>query len=315
MASSSIDNHQPPLVAIVGPTAVGKTGLALHLGQRLGVEVISADSRQVYRWMDIGTAKPTPEERAQVPHHLIDVIDPDVSFTLAQYQRLAYRAIDDVLARGKQPLLVGGTGQYVRAVLEGWSIPAVPPDSVLREQLFAEAEDAGSLALHGRLRQVDPAAAERIDHRNVRRVVRALEVYIKTGQPISELQRSHPPPYRILRIGLTMPRAQLYERVDARVGAMMDAGLVSEVQHLLSRGFDCDLPSMSGLGYRELCMFHRDRVALDEAIRLIKSNTRRFIRHQYNWFHPNDSLINWFDLSLSSLDEIEESVASFCGLP
>ena len=314
MTSSSSARAHPPLVAIVGPTAAGKSGLALDLSQRFDVEVVSADSRQVYRWMDIGTAKPTPEERAQVPHHLIDVIDPDESFTLAQYQQLAYRAINEVLGRGRRPLLVGGTGQYIRAVLEGWSIPAVPPDADLREQLFAEAEEKGSLSLHGRLHQIDPAAADRIDHRNVRRVVRALEVHMNTGQPISELQRSNPPPYRILCIGLTMPRSQLYERVDARVDAMMDAGLASEVQQLLARGFDCDLPSMSGLGYRELCVFHQGQVPLEEAIRLIKSNTRRFIRHQYNWFHPQDDRIHWFDLSLSSYEEIGETIASFCGL-
>ena len=315
MTSSPSASAHPSLVAIIGPTAVGKTRLALGLSQRLDVEVVSADSRQVYRLMDIGTAKPTPQERAQVPHHIIDVIAPDESFTLAQFQRLAYRAIDDILARGKQPLLVGGTGQYVRAVLEGWSIPAVPPDEALRKQLFAEADAEGSTTLHHRLHQVDPAAAARIDHRNVRRVVRALEVYLRTGQPISELQRSDPPPYRILRIGLTMPRASLYRRVDARVDAMMNAGLAEEVRQLLASGYACELPSMSGLGYRELCMFHQDQVSLDEAVRLIKSSTRRFIRHQYNWFHPKDERIQWYDLSIASQEGIAETVAAFCGLP
>jgi tRNA dimethylallyltransferase len=213
-----------PLLVIVGPTAVGKTILALRLGEALDGEVVSADSRQVYRSMDIGTAKPTAKERTRVPHHLIDVRDPDEPLTLAEYQAMAYQAVDGLLVRQKLPMLVGGTGQYVRAVVEGWSIPAVSPDEALRAKLYAQVEASGHEALHAHLRALDPRAAERIDPRNVRRVIRAVEVCLIAGRPISELQRKVPPPYRIVQVGLTRPRQALYQRADERVDAMSGRG-------------------------------------------------------------------------------------------
>ena len=303
--------HSRPLIAIVGPTAVGKTALALRLAQDLPVEVISADSRQVYRYMDIGTAKPTAQQRRQVAHHLIDIVDPDEAFTLAQYQELAYSAIDDVLGRDRIPLLVGGTGLYVRAVLEGLSIPRVPPDRALRAQLRAEAQAQGPGALHERLRALDAEAAERIDARNVRRVIRALEVCIRTGKPISRLQAKSLPPYRILRIGLTMPRDQLYERIDERVNRMMSAGLLEEVRSLVGRGYGLDLPSMSGLGYRQMGLYLRGEVSLDEAVALVKRHTRRLVRRQANWFRSDDSRISWFDVSGPVYEAILSSVQRF----
>ena len=215
----------PPLIAIVGPTAVGKSALALALAEALDGEIVSADSRLVYRGMDIGTDKPTPAERARIPHHLIDVVDPDQSFSLAMYQDLAYAAIADITARGRLPLLVGGTGQYVWAVMEGWTIPRAGPDGALRTRLFAEAEAHGAEALHARLAAVDPLAASKIDAQNVRRVVRALEVYELTGRPISDWQRRPPPPYRTLILGLTLPRPALYSRINARVKRMVAQGL------------------------------------------------------------------------------------------
>jgi tRNA dimethylallyltransferase len=319
--SRSIENRKSEiLVVIVGPTAVGKTRLSLRLAQEFDGEIISADSRQVYRGMDIGTAKPTLEERALVPHYLIDVVAPDEPFTLAQYQELACQAIDDVSRRGKVPFLVGGTGQYVRAVVEGWGIPRVAPNEELRVELYRQAELEGPWALHARLREVDPAAAERIDPSNVRRVVRALEVYLETGQPISELQRKKPPPYCILQLGLTMERKELYRRVDERVDRMIEEGLVEEVRGLVERGYSYDLPSMSGLGYQQIGMYLRGLVSLEEVIQLIKRHTRRFVRHQYNWFRLDDENIRWFD-ALTVLDwkvqgsdpygEIREFVASF----
>ncbi|MEA3459368.1 MAG: tRNA (adenosine(37)-N6)-dimethylallyltransferase MiaA, partial [Chloroflexota bacterium] len=277
-----------PLIAILGPTAVGKTCLALRLCQEFGGEVISADSRQVYRGMDIGTDKPTPEVRKHIPHHLVDVVDPDQTFTLAQYQELAYAATEDVLARGKVPFLVGGTGQYLWAVVEGWSIPRVPPNEKLREALYREAEAKGREALHARLRKLDPFAAEMIDPRNVRRVVRALEVCLETGRLFSEQRGKKPPPYRILLIGLTMDRERLYRRIDERVARMIERGLVEEVKCLVEKGYGYDLPSMSGIGYRQIGMYLRGEVSLEEAVRLIKSHTRRFVRHQYNWFGLDD---------------------------
>lgn len=303
-----------PLVAIVGPTAVGKTALAIRLADDLPVEVVSADSRQVYRYMDIGTAKPTIEERQRVRHHLLDIVDPDEAFTLAQYQQLAYAAIDDIQRRRRIPLLVGGTGLYVKAVLEGLSIPRVPPDQRLREQIYAEAAAKGYEELHRRLSELDPVAAERIDARNVRRVVRALEVCYLMGKPISSVQEVRPPPYSILSIGLTMPRPLLYQRIDERVERMVAAGVVEEVRSLVARGYSYDLPSMSGLGYRQIGMYLRGEVSLEEAVALIKRHTRRFVRHQANWFREDDPTIVWFNAIEDISEAVLRKIKAFLGL-
>jgi len=305
----------PPLVVILGPTAVGKTALSLHLAQALEGEIVSADSRQLYRGMDIGTAKPSPQQRARVPHHLIDVADPDETVGLAEFQEQAYAAIEDVQDREKLPLLVGGTGQYIRAVVEGWRIPRVPPDPALRRELAAQAEDEGSAALHERLARLDPQAAQRIDHRNVRRVIRALEVCLITRQPISHLQRKQPPPYSILQIGLTMERTALYARADRRVDAMMAAGLEQEVRQLLEAGYTWKLPAMSGLGYVQFRPYFEGQATLEEVVTEIKHATHRFIRHQYNWFRLSDPAIRWFDVSETEasalLQEVEDTVRAW----
>ena len=285
------------LVVIIGPTAAGKTVLSIELAAASGGEIVSADSRQVYRGMDIGTAKATAGERARVPHHLLDVVDPDQVLTLAEYQRLAYAAIAGIHARGRLPFLVGGTGQYVRAVIEGWSIPAIAPQPEVRAELAAWANTAGAEALHRRLAALDPAAAARIDHRNVRRVIRALEVCLVSGKPISELQRKAPPPYRIVQIGVTRPRPELYARIDARVDRMIEAGLVDEVRRLAAAGCGWDLPAMTGLGYRQIGQHLCGQISLDQAIALIKKDTRRFVQQQYNWFRPDDPGIEWVDPS------------------
>jgi len=305
------DRSPRPLIAVVGPTAVGKTALAVRLADVLPVEVVSADSRQVYRYMDIGTAKPTAQERQRVRHHLLDIVEPDEPFTLAQYQQLAYAAIADIQCRGRIPLLVGGTGLYVRAVLEGLSIPHVEPDQRLREELYAEAATKGYEVLHRRLHELDPAAAERIDTRNVRRVVRALEVCYLMGRPISSVQRASPPPYRVLRIGLTMPRPVLYQRIDERVERMLAAGLVEEVRSLVERGYGYQLPAMSGLGYRQIGMYLRGEVSLEEAIALIKRHTRRFVRQQANWFREDDPAIAWHDASGAVFEAVLMCIQSF----
>ena len=291
--AEQISNTQypiPNLLVIVGPTAVGKTALAIDLAQSLEGEIVSADSRQIYRGMDIGTAKPTRQEQSRAPHHLIDIVAPDEPYTLAQFQSDAYAAIDDILARGKLPLLVGGTGLYVRAVVEGLRIPRVPPNEKLRAQLAAQ----DGLALYERLRELDPDAAARIDPRNIRRTVRALEVCLTTGRRFSELGRASPPPYRITQIGLTMNRSELYARIDARVERMMEQGLVAEVEALVRQGYGWNLPSMSGLGYREMGAYLRGEVQLDEAVMNIKRNTRDFVRRQYTWFRLKDERIRWF---------------------
>ena len=293
---------------IVGPTAVGKTAISLRLAERLDGEVVSADSRLFYRGMDIGTAKPRPEERARVPHHLIDIAEPDETVGLAEFQEQAYAAIADIHARGKLPLLVGGTGQYVRAVVEGWRIPRVPPDLALRAELEAQAEREEARQLHTRLAQLDPVAAGRIDHRNVRRVIRALEVCLITGKPISEQQRKQPPPYPILQIGLTIERAPLYARADRRIEGMMVAGLEDEVRRLVEAGYGWNLPAMSGLGYVQFKPYFEERATLDEVVVEIKRATHRFIRHQYNWFRLNNPLIRWFDVTETTEEESEETV-------
>jgi tRNA dimethylallyltransferase len=292
------------LLVIVGPTAAGKTALSVDLAEALGGEIVSADSRQVYRGMDIGTAKATPAERARVPHHLLDVVAPDQVLTLAEYQALAYEALAGIDRRGRLPMLVGGTGQYVAAVLEGWRIPEVAPRPDLRAELEAQAAEQGSEWLHARLASLDPVAASRIDHRNVRRVIRALEVWLATGRPISELQAKEPPPYNVVQIGVTRPRPILYERIDRRVEAMVAAGLVEEVRGLVAAGYGWDLPAMTGLGYRQIGQYLRGEVTLDEAAALVKKGTRRFVQQQYNWFRLNDPRIRWIDPAEPPPDEV-----------
>jgi tRNA dimethylallyltransferase len=274
----------PPLIAIVGATAVGKTALAVQLAHRLHGEIVSADSRQVYREMDIGTAKPTPAERAAAPHHLLDVVDPSETFSLAGYQEQASAAIAAITARGRVPLLVGGTGQYLAAVLEGWQVPRVEPQPALREALHAEAHARGAAALHARLAQVDAAAAASIAPDNVRRVVRALEVYEVTGQPISAQQTRQPPPYQITTLWLDMPRVQLYARIDARIDAMLAAGLLEEVRGLLERGYGWELSAMSGLGYRQFRPYFAGESTLESCVQRLKYDTHTFARRQFNWF-------------------------------
>jgi tRNA dimethylallyltransferase len=285
-----------PLLIILGPTASGKTNLAIEIAQAIGGEIISADSRQIYRFMDIGTAKPTPTQQAEIPHHLLDVVNPDENLSLAQYQRMAYGTITAIHERGKLPMLVGGTGQYITAVIEGWTIPEVPPNEALRAELETFAAQQGTMALHERLTQLDPTAAANIDYRNVRRVVRALEVCIESGQAISELQRKRPPPYRMMTYGLTMERDRLYQQADQRVDQMMEEGFLEEVQQLLTAGYNRKLPSMSGLGYAQLAAHVLDDRPLADAIVDTKHATHDFIRRQYTWFRGHDSGILWHNI-------------------
>lgn len=296
-----------PLLVIVGPTAAGKTALSLELAQEFSGEIISADSRQIYRGLDIGTDKPTPEQQSLVPHHLVDVVDPDQILTLAEFQERAYAAIETIRRRRRLPLLVGGTGQWIWAVVEGWGIPRVPPDPDLRARLEAQAEAAGAAVLHTQLAEIDPDAAEKIDARNVRRVIRALEVYHKSGAPISQLQQKSPPPYQTLLIGLTRPRPALYRRIDRRIEEMMAHGLLEEVKQLVAAGYGWDQPAMSGLGYRQIGQYLRGEVSLEEAVALIKKETRRFVRQQYNWFRPDDPRLHWFEIN-QELSEIYPAV-------
>ncbi len=284
------------VVAIVGPTAVGKSRLAALLARTFNGEIISADSRQVYRYMDIGTAKPTAEERSAVPHHLIDVVDPDADFSVALYQSLAAEAIRRVIEMGRLPILVGGSGLYVWSMVEGWEIPRVEPDPSLRQRLEAQAAAEGPKSLYRELERVDQQAAAAIDPRNVRRVIRALEVRYTTGQPALERRMKHPPPFKTLMLGLTAERRRLYQMIDGRVDQMMERGLVQEVRTLLKKGYGPGLPSMSSVGYKEIYDFVGGKMGLAVAVHRMKFETHRFARHQYAWFRLDDPRIRWFDV-------------------
>ena len=295
------------IIAIVGPTATGKSALAIQLALSLGGEIVSADSRQVYKYMEIGTAKPSREDRAKVPHHIIDIITPNEAFTLTNYQELAFEAIADIQRRCKLALLVGGSGLYVRAVTGGLSIPKVAPDPELRRRLEERAAQEGYQSLYSELQGVDPAAAEKIDPRNVRRVIRALEVYITSGVPFSQLQQSSPK-VSAITIGLTTARDDLYSRIDSRVDQMIERGLVDEVKWLLDRGYSPELPAMSGFGYKQIVTHLKGETSLEEAIQRIKFETHRFARNQYAWFRPKDEHIHWFDIRDEPLESIRDLI-------
>lgn len=288
-------DSRPPIIVVLGPTASGKSALALALAERFGGEIVNADSRQVYRWMDIGTAKPTPEERARVPHHLIDIRTPDQPFGLAEFLVEAGQAIGDITARRRLPVVCGGTGQYVRALLQGWQAPAVPPNAALREALTFRAEREGGAALHAALAAADPEAATLIDARNVRRVVRALEVISATGRPFSAQRGRGAPPYRSLVLGMALGRTALYDRIDRRVEAMFAAGLVAEVERLAALGYHCDLPAMNAIGYVEVCRLLAGDLSLAAAMEQTKTGTHRLARTQGGWFRRADPTIHWLD--------------------
>lgn len=299
------------LVAIVGPTATGKSGLAIELAREFSGEVISADSRQIYRYMDIGTAKLSLEEMAGIPHHLIDIKNPDEDFSLAEYQQSAMEIIHDIHNRGKLPVLAGGSGLYVWALLEGWGIPEVEPDMEFRRQMEERAAREGGDDLYRELKAIDPEAAERIDPRNVRRVIRALEVSRQAGRPFSRLKTKHEPPFDELIIGLTTERQELYRRIDARVDAMIERGLVDEVIRLLETGYGPEIPAMSGIGYRQISMYLRGELSLESAVYQVKTETHRLVRRQYNWFRLTDERIRWLDIEGDYVEEAAEMVREF----
>ncbi len=283
-----------PLFVLVGPTAVGKTEVAIQLAERTSGEVVSADSRLFYRGMDIGTAKPTSAERARVPHHLIDIADPNEQLSLAVFQRKAREAIRDIHARHRLPLLVGGTGQYIRAVTESWTPPEVKPDIRMRDQLGKMKDERGNVWLHAKLSMLDPEAAQRIDARNVRRTIRALEVILTTGRTFSEQRGQSDLLYRLITIGLARPRPELYARIDDRIEAMFAAGLLDEVKELLAQGYSPVLPTMSAIGYRECVKVLEGRGTLEQAKIEMRRATRAFVRRQANWFREADPNTIWF---------------------
>ncbi len=304
--------ERPPLIVLVGPTAVGKTETAIRLAERLNGEIVSADSRLFYRGMDIGTAKPTLEERARVPHHLIDVTTPDRPWSLAVFQKAAEGAISAIHRRGRLPFLVGGSGQYIRALTHGWSPPAVAPNPALRAVLERLANERGQDWLYASLTRLDPPAADRIDPRNLRRVVRALEVILTTGRRFSDQALHGQPRYHLLTIGLIRPRAELYARIDARIEAMFAAGLLDEVRALLASGLPPDCPALSAIGYRECVQVLAGKMSIEEAKAEMRRATRAFVRRQANWFKTEDAAIHWFNVSAEPLAEIEALIRRFC---
>jgi len=306
---------KPRLLVIVGPTAVGKTALSLYLAKKFDGEIISGDSMQVYRGMDIGTAKATPEERQQVPHHLIDIIDPDDLFSVQQFKELARLKIDEITARNRLPILVGGTGLYIEAVTHDYEMPYVPENTAFRQEMRRIAETEGVLSLHRRLKEVDPKTAEKLHPNDVKCMIRALEVYHGTGRPFSELKGKGTSPYQTLWIGLTMPRELLYRRINERVDLMMEEGLVDEVRKLRERGYHLGLTSMQAIGYKEIMSYLEGDITKEEAIHLIKRGTRKYAKRQFSWFRRLPE-IHWFDVTDKEyMEEIQQLVAGKFHLP
>jgi tRNA dimethylallyltransferase len=305
------DRLSPPLVVLCGPTAAGKTAAALELARYCELEVVSADSRQVYRLMDIGTAKPTREERGLVPHHLLDVVWPDEIFDAARYAILAAEAIDGVLARGRLPVLVGGTGLYIRALTEG--LVATPgADPVVRQRLEAQADAEGGAFLHRRLAEVDPAAAALLHPNDRVRVVRALEVFELTGRRLSDWQQDHgfrERPYRLLKIALAPPRTELYRRIDARAAAMLAGGLIEETAALLAAGYSPHLKALQTIGYREAVRLLAGECTRDQALADLQQATRRYAKRQLTWFRADSEMI-WVD-SAANFDNIQMLIDQF----
>jgi len=295
------------LLYIIGPTGVGKTALAIALAMRFQGEIISADSRQVYRRMDIGTAKPSAEERKQAPHHLLDLLDPGGAFDLATFLSLAQAAVGDIQGRDALPIVAGGTGQYVWALHEGWTVPQVPPDPEFRESKRLEAEQKGHQALYQELQAIDPVRAAGLDPRNVRRVIRALEIHHATQLPPSRFGGSAQDGSGALVLGLTMDRKELYRRIDRRVDRMMDQGFLEEVKGLAALGLNLTEGALASPGYRELGQHLSGELSLDEAIQRTKFQTHRLARRQYSWFKLGDPRITW--LEATGGDVVESAVA------
>lgn len=304
-------NNSGKLIAIVGPTGSGKSDLAVRLAKSYDGEVINADSRQLYRFLDIGVAKPNISDRGGIPHHLFDIINPDRDFNLADYQKLAQGIIRSVQSQKKLPFLVGGSGLYVWSVIEGWQIPQVPPNWELRQEMEKMAESAGPEILYQRLVSVDPVAAEQIGLHNVRRVIRALEIRLSGRANCGESKRKQPPPYHILVIGLTTERKTLYERVDLRIDKMIEIGLIDEVCSILAKGYAHDTPALKSVGYKEVISHLMGEMDLIETIERIKAETHRLVRHQNNWFRLDDTRIHWLDIQLDYITECTKLIEEF----
>ena len=301
------------LVCIVGPTGVGKSELAVRLAQSVGGEIVNADSRQLYRYLSIGTAKVGPEEQRSVRHYMTDVIDPDQSYNIGEYQAESWAVIRDIQSRQVVPLLVGGTGQYIWATVNGWHIPRIPPDWNLRQRLELVADQMGYKTVHQLLKHINPEAASEIDGKNVRRVIRAIEVNSngRVGSNKTGERFENNPQFFTLIIGLTANREEIYRRVDYRVDKMLDEGLVEEVDGLMKRGYSIDIPAFKSVGYRDVAEYINGKINYKEMSDRIKTATHRLVRQQYNWFKTDDSRIHWFDVKSDYYAEVEELTSNF----
>lgn len=297
-----------PFVIIVGPTAVGKTEISIQLAEALGGEIISADSRLFYRGMDIGTAKPTKEELQRVRHHLINVSNIDQSWSLAVFQEKVTQLADEIRSRKKIPFLVGGTGQYIRAIIEGWQLPPQEPNFRLRNVIKSYGERIGAEALYEKLKIMDPIAATAIEPRNLRRTIRALEVIFSTGHLFSTQRDRQPIDFQYKLIGLIRDRKDLYQRIDSRIDAMFQSGFISEVETILKNGYKRDLPPLSAIGYKEVIGMLLGEIDLDEAIVLMKRRTRQYVRRQANWFKESDPQIEWFKMEPGVIEKIKSFI-------
>jgi len=300
-----VDN---PLIIIVGPTSVGKTDLSIKLAEEINTEIISADSRYLYRGMDIGTAKPDKSEMAGIRHHLIDVAEIENPWSLAVFKEKASEIIKNIQFNGKIPLLVGGTGQYIRAIIEGWSIPELEPNERLRNQLYNSANEIGKEGIHRWLSILDLEAAESIDYRNLRRTVRALEVILSTGIPFSFFKNRNPIDFQYKIIGLHRTREDLFSRIDYRIEEMIGRGFVEEVRGLINSGYSLSNSPMSAIGYPEITHYLQGEVSLLKAVENIRKRTRKFVRRQANWFKLKDERICWFEMEKNPLASIIEYI-------
>ncbi len=303
---------KPKIIVICGATGIGKTSVGIELAEKLGGEIVSADSMQIYRDMDIGTAKPTPAELERIDHHLIDIVEPDEDYDAVRFSKQARDRIAEIGSRGRLPLVVGGTGLYIKALLHGL-FESKPVDSRIRNRLRQEAEEKGSRFLYERLQENDPASADRLHPNDAYRIIRALETIETTGKSISDLHQDHgfeDDPYIVLKIGLRMERRKLYRRIDKRIDLMIEAGLVGEVKTLLQMGYTADLKSMQSIGYRHVVEYLQDKLSWDECIRTPKRDTRRFANRQFTWFGA-DRQIQWY--APDQLNEIARLVEGFLG--
>ena len=303
-------NELPLAVVVCGPTGIGKTSFAIELARRFGGEIIGADSMQLYRHMDIGTAKPTPGEQAAVTHHMVGIVDPGEHFDAEMYADMAYANVLALTEKGTLPFVVGGTGLYIKALIHGL-FESIKIDTGIRKQLKKEVEEQGGAHLHARLKVVDPAAAGRIHANDTYRIVRALEIFEATGRPMSDTQAQHrfePQRLQTVKIGLRMDREALYQRIDQRVDIMLDQGLLAEVKGLLEKKYSPDLKAMKSLGYRHMVLFLKNEVDWEEAVRTLKRDTRRYAKRQMTWFKADPEIV-W--MGLDDLEEAASMVAVF----